>query len=157
GTFFFDTPPEVTDELNVVVVGLAGIPLPQTPTHKSGGGYFISYPMKPGVNEVRLSYRVNFNSSRRELKHRLFYGTSTARVLILPADLQVSGDGVQPAGKDSRTQAAMYQVKRIRKGELLDIKIIREAPKVSAGDDAIRDSQRCQLQMQSAPLPNPFY
>ena len=54
GTFFFDTPPEVTDELNVVVVGLAGIPLPQTPTPKSGGGYFISYPMKPGA-----TYRIS--------------------------------------------------------------------------------------------------
>ena len=157
GTFFFDTPPEVTDELNVVVVGLAGIPLPQTPTPKSGGGYFISYPMKPGVNEVRVSYRVNFNSSQRELKHRLFYGTSTARVLILPADLQVSGDGVQSAGKDSRTQAALYQVKRIRKGEFLDIKIIGEAPKVSESDDASRDSESSEPQMQVVRLPNPVF
>jgi len=158
GTFFFDTPPpEITNELKVVVVGLAGIPLPQTPAPKSGGGYLISYPMKPGINEVRISYRVNFNSSRRELKHRLFYGTSAARVLILPADLQVSGDGVQPAGKDSRTQAAMYQVTGIRRGEFLDLKILGEAPSVSESDDPNRDSEGGEPQVRVVRLPNPVF
>lgn len=158
GTFFFDIPPtEMTNELNVVVVGLAEIPLPQTPIPNSEGGYLISYPMKPGINEVRISYRVNFNSSQRELKHRLFYGTSAARVLILPADLQVSGDRVQPAGKDSRTQAAMYQVTGIRKGEFLDLKIAGEAPKVSESDDSNRESESGEPQLRVVRLPNPVF
>ena len=62
GTFLFDTPPpSATSELSVAVVGLAGIPLPQTPDSRNEGGYQISYPMKPGVNEIRISYRVSLS------------------------------------------------------------------------------------------------
>src|SRR5262245_5736652 len=72
GTFSFDTPArELLSELSVSVVGLAGIPLPQEPTPLPGGGYRINYPMKPGVNEVRISYKVNYPSSQRDFSHRL--------------------------------------------------------------------------------------
>jgi hypothetical protein len=158
GTFLFDTPPpSVTSELSVAVVGLAGIPLPQTPTPRSEGGYQINYPMKPGVNEIRISYRVSYSTSQRELKHRLFYGTNTARILVLPPDLQVSGTQLKSEGKDSRTQAAMYAVAEIAKGGLLDVKILGEAPEVSASDDAGRESETAQPQFKVVRLPNPVF
>jgi hypothetical protein len=158
GTFFFDTPPpSAISELSVAVVGLAGIPLPQTPTPRSEGGYEISYPMKPGVNEIRISYRVSYPTSQRDFKHRLFYGTKTARVLILPPDLQVSGVQVKPDGKDSQTQAAMYQVSEIPKGGLLSLNILGEAPEVSMGDDGGRESESTQPQVKVVRLPNPVF
>ena len=48
-------------------------------------------------------------------------------------------------------------MKRIRKGEFLDIKIIGEAPKVSESDDASRDSESSEPQMQVVRLPNPVF
>ena len=158
GTFLFDTPPpSVTSELSVAVVGLAGIPLPQTPTPRNEGGYQISYPMKPGVNEIRISYRVSYSTSQRELKYRLFYGTKAARLLILPPDLQVSGNQLTSEGKDSRTQAAMYQVAEIAKGGFLDLRIVGEAPEVSASDDTGRETESTQPQFKVVRLPNPVF
>jgi hypothetical protein len=132
GTFFFDTPArELLSELSVSVVGLAGIPLPQEPSPRPEGGYLINYPMKPGVNEIRVSYKVNYPSSQRDFNHRLFYATGTTKVLILPASLQVSGTGLQPAGSDSRTQAAIYQVTPSAKAPALQFKVTGDAPLVS--------------------------
>src|SRR5262245_2952410 len=132
GTFSFDTPArELLSELSVSVVGLAGIPLPQEPTPLPGGGYRINYPMKPGVNEVRISYKVNYPSSQRDFSHRLFYATGPTKVLILPASLQVSGPSIQPAGSDSRTQAAIYKVTPAAKAPALQFKVSGSAPVVS--------------------------
>jgi hypothetical protein len=158
GTFLFDTPPpEITTELSVAVVGLAGIPLPQTPTPRKEGGYEIAYPIKPGVNEVRISYRVNYTSSRREFKHRLFYGANSPRILVLPADLQVSGERIEPAGQDSRTQAAAYRVSQVAKGEFLNLKIVGEAPEVSSSDDSSSEGAGTEPQMRVVRLPNPVF
>jgi hypothetical protein len=131
GTFTFDTPArDLLSELSVSVVGLAGIPLPQEPTPRPEGGYQISYPMKPGLNEIRVSYKVNYTSNQREFSHRLFYPTGPTKVLILPAALQVSGQAIQPAGSDSRTQAAIYQVIPSAKA-VLQFRVAGDAPQVS--------------------------
>ena len=132
GTFSFDTPArDLLTELSVSVVGLAGIPLPQEPTPRPEGGYQISYPMKPGLNEIRVSYKVNYTSNQREFSHRLFYPTGPTKILILPAALQVSGQAIQPAGSDSRTQAAIYQLIPSAKAPVLQFKIAGDAPLVS--------------------------
>jgi hypothetical protein len=132
GTFSFDTPArELLSELSVSVVGLAGIPLPQEPAPQSEGGYRISYPMKPGLNEIRVSYKVNYPSNQRDFSHRLFYATGPAKVLVLPASLQVSGPSIQPAGSDSRTQAAIYQVTPAAKAPALQFRVVGDAPVVS--------------------------
>jgi hypothetical protein len=122
-------------ELSVSVVGLAGIPLPQEPTPRPEGGYHISYPMKPGLNEIRVSYKVNYTSNHREFSHRLFYPTGPTKILILPAALQVSGQAIQPAGSDSRTQAAIYQVIPSAKAPVLQFKVAGDAPLVSEEEE----------------------
>ena len=132
GTFLFDTPStELVSELSVSVVGVAGIPLPQNPSRRKEGGYVVNYPMKPGLNEIRISYKVNFPTNQREFKHRLFYGAEKTKVLILPANLQVSGQGLKPAGPDSRTQSASYELASVGKDANLAIKISGDAPQVS--------------------------
>ncbi len=131
GTFAFDTPSvELTSELAVSVVGLAGIPLPQQPTPLKEGGYAINYPMKPGLNEVRVSYKVNFPSSERDFSHRLFYDTGATRVLVLPANLQATGPNLRSAGSDSRTQAAVYEVAPL-KNSRLEFLLSGNAPQVA--------------------------
>jgi hypothetical protein len=99
GTFLFDTPtPDLVSELSVAVVGLAGIPLPQKPTLRKEGGYAVHSPMKPGVNEIRISYKVNYPTNQRDFKQRFFYGPAKTRLLVLPADLQLTGQGIKPTG-----------------------------------------------------------
>lgn len=133
GTFTFDTPSgELLSELTVSVLGLAGIPLPQSPAPRKEGGYSISYPMKPGMNEVRVSYKVNFPTNQRDFSHRLFYPVGPTKVLVLPADLQVSGSGIRPSGTDSRTQAAVYELTpAANKSAPLQLRLVGDAPQVS--------------------------
>jgi hypothetical protein len=158
GTFLFDTPPSaLISELSASVVGLAGIPLPQKPVARNEGGYQINYPMKPGVNEIRVSYRINYITTQRELRHRVFYEMKSTRVLILPPDLQVSGTGLKPEERDSRTQAAVYEIAEIRKGAFLDLKILGNAPEVSANDDSGSESEGGQPQVKVVRLPNPIF
>jgi hypothetical protein len=160
GTFAFDTPErDLLDELSVSVVGLAGIPLPQEPTPRQEGGFRINYPMKPGANEVRVSYKVKFASNQRDFKHKLAYGSEPTRILVLPASLQVSGPGIQASGSDSRTQAAVYQTSSIAKGGMLQFKLVGDAPQVSdegehrPGDGHDHDEP----QVQVVRLPNPVF
>jgi len=132
GTFSFDTPArDLLSELSVSVVGLAGIPLPQEPSPRAEGGYSINYPMKPGVTEIRVSYKVNYPSNERDFKHRLFYPTGPAKVLILPSTLQVSGAGLKPDGSDSRTQAAVYRLIPSARNATVQFKVVGDAPVVS--------------------------
>jgi hypothetical protein len=156
GTFLFDTPKrELLDELTVSVVGLAGIPLPQEPTPRQEG-LSINYPMKPGVNEVRISYKVKFSSNERDFKHKLFYGADTTRLLVLPPTLKLSGPGLQPAGNDSRTQAAVYQLSSLAKGSFLQLKLVGDAPTISdEGEHGPNDGHdHDEPQVQVVRLPN---
>ncbi len=132
GTFLFDTPtPDLVSELSVAVVGLAGIPLPQKPTLRKEGGYAVHSPMKPGVNEIRISYKVNYPTNQRDFKQRFFYGPEKIRLLVLPADLQLTGQGIKPTGPDSLTKAASYEVVSAGKEAQLSFRISGDAPQVS--------------------------
>lgn len=158
GTFFFDTPPPaVTHELAVSVVGLGGILLPQTAANKPGGGYSLSYPMKPGLNEIRVSYRMDSATVQREFSHRLFYATGTSRILILPSALQVSGQGLKAVGKDDRTQAAVYQVSNSAPKATFRLRIIGEAPPVTEPEEGSGDQGSEDSQVRVVRMPNRVY
>jgi hypothetical protein len=136
GTFLFDTPaPDLVSELSVAVVGLAGIPLPQKPTPRKQGGYAVNSPMKPGVNEIRISYKVNYPTNQRDFKQRFFYGPEKTRLLVLPVDLQLKGQGIKPTGPDSLTKAASYEVVSAGKEAQLNFTISGEAPLISEESD----------------------
>lgn len=158
GTFFFDLPPAAQlQDPSVLVVGSSGIPLPQTPMAKSGGGYLLNYAMKPGETEIRVSYRVNSAGNIRELRHRLFYSLESSQVLILPANLKASAVGLQRTGTDPNTQAAAYQLGPMEKGSSLDLKVEGSAPEVdgaAAGETAAASTQEEQRFIH---MPNEVY
>lgn len=132
GTFSFDTPAgQTVQELAASVLGLSGIPLPQTPEKRKEGGHFIAYPMKPGKNEVRISYRVNYPSSERLFQHRVFYNMDSTRVLVLPADLKVESSGLSSVGSDPQTGASAYIASGLSLKKGLEFLVSGQAPKVS--------------------------
>ncbi len=155
GTFFFDTPPSgTTRQLAVAVVGVGEIPLPQAPAQRPGGGYSISYPMKPGLNEIHISYRMESSTSERELSQRLFYPTGTSRILILPPDLQVVGSGLKAVGRDERTQAAVYQISNLSPQGDLQLKVVGEAPQITDPQESSNDQGSEDSQVKVVRLPN---
>ena len=155
-TFQFDTPsPEKINGLKVSILGLTGIPLPQRPLKRQGGGYRINHPMKPGVNEIWVSYRLNFNSNNRALSHRMFNEIEHSRLFVRPSNLKVSGKGLESSGIDPRTQSATYHIRKIAKGGLLDLLITGEAPEHSADDG--HDHGEANPEFKTVRLPNPVF
>ena len=97
-----------------------------------------AYPMKPGKNEVRISYRVDYPSVERIFKHRVFYDIASTRVLVLPADLKVESGVLSSAGSDPQTGASAYIASGLSHKKDLEFLISGQAPEVSeaAGDPA---------------------
>lgn len=134
-TFQFDTPLSgKVDNLKISVLGLGRIPLPQRPLKRKKGGYRINYPMKPGVNEVWIVYRVKFESNDRVLKLRLLDGIEHSQLFVKPSNLQVSGKGIEAVDIDSQTESARYHIEKVSKGEFLNLRITGDAPEHSADD-----------------------
>ncbi len=155
-TFQFDTPPpDKINGLKTSILGLAGIPLPQRPLERKGGGFRINHPMKPGLNEIWVSYRVNFNSNSRALSHRMFDGIEHSRLFVRPSSLQVTGKGIESTGIDSRTQSATFHIKKIAKDGLLDLLITGDAPEHSADDG--HDHGKSNPEFKVVRLPNPVF
>ena len=142
-------------------MGLAGIPLPQNPTRRKEGGYAVHSPMKPGVNEIRISYKVNYPTNQRDFKQRLFYGPEKTRLLVLPADLQLTGQGLKPTGPDSLTKAASYEVVSPGKEAQLSFRITGDAPQVSEesekGSTEGMEQESDTSGIQVVRLPNPVF
>jgi hypothetical protein len=162
GTFLFDTPsPALVSELSVAVVGIAGIPLPQNPTRRKEGGYAVHYPMKPGINEIRISYKVNYSTNQRDFKQRLFYNPGKIRLLVLPADLQLIGQGLKTTGSDPLTKAASYEIVSPGKEGQLSFRITGDAPQVTEESERgptqgmEQDSDTTGIQV--VRLPNPIF
>jgi len=95
------------------------------------GGYFISFPMKPGKNEVRVSYRALYLSTERLFKHRFFYNLDSTRILVLPVNLKVKADGLSSAGTDPQTGASAYLASGLSSRKPLEFLVSGEAPVVS--------------------------
>jgi hypothetical protein len=158
GTFFFDTPPaSQVQDLNVSLLGMAGIALPQTPTPRPGGGYAIDYPMKPGMNEVRVSYRVNYPNDIRSFRLRLFYGAVSSKILILPAELKVEGPMLKVAGTDQRTGAAAYGVVDLPRDGYFEMKISGAAPEITEEGGSATASSPAQSEEQVVRIPSRVY
>ena len=111
--------------------------------------------MKPGLNEIWVSYRVNFNSNSRALSHRMFDGIEHSRLFVRPSTLQVAGKGIESIGIDSRTQSATFHIKKIAKGGLLDLLITGEAPEHSEDDG--HDHGKSNPEFKVVRLSNPVF
>jgi hypothetical protein len=158
GTFWFDTPDSKSvQDLNVSVVGLAGVPLPQHPEPRKAGGYSLSYPMKPGKSEVRISYQVNSPSNRRHFQHRLFYEIGSSQLLVLPADMKVTGAGLTPLGNDPQTGASAFQVSSLSLKAPMEAQIEGEAPVISTGGGENSDSSSSADNGRMVRIPNRIY
>lgn len=97
GSFDFALP-EKGELQNVAASGPAGMPLTQLPIDKKNNRYSIAFAFRPGDNSVRYSYDLPYPNNAASVKVPTVYPGRL--VFVAPPGLQVSGDGLAPAGQE---------------------------------------------------------
>ncbi|GAC1626473.1 MAG: hypothetical protein NVS9B13_22790 [Candidatus Acidiferrum sp.] len=98
GDFDFSIPDKAQLQ-QVAATGPAGMPVVQTQIERGNDRYGIAYAFRPGETNIRLSYELPYTGNAASLNIPTLY--SGARLLVVaPPGVQVSGDGLQPAGQE---------------------------------------------------------
>jgi len=97
GSFDFSLP-EKGELQNVAASGPAGMPVTQLPIDKKNNRYSIAFAFRPGDNSVRYSYDLPYADNAATLKIPTVYPGRV--VFVAPPGLQVSGEGLSPAGQE---------------------------------------------------------
>jgi hypothetical protein len=98
GSFLFDVPSG--GELGQVsAAGPSGMPLVQGTIDKGKGRFAIAFPMRPGENNVRVSYQFPYAKNEATIRLTSPYGAQRV-VLIVPPTMTIKGAGFTPAGTE---------------------------------------------------------
>ncbi len=98
GSFLFDVP--AGGELGQVSAsGPSGMPLVQGTIDKGKGRYAIAFPMRPGENNVRVSYQFPYPKNEATIRATSPYAVQRV-VVIAPPTMNISGAGFSPAGSE---------------------------------------------------------
>ena len=140
GTFDFALP-EKAELQGVQATGPSGMPLTQTPIDKKNNRYSIAFAFRPGDNSVRYSYQLPYPNDAATLKVPAIY---TGRVVfVAPPGLQISGDGLSPAGQEQGMNLFLRQ--DVPAGTLVAVKVSGTASaNASTGADGAPQGREAQ-------------
>jgi len=97
GTFDFALP-DKAELQGVQATGPSGMPLTQLPIDKKNNHYSIAFAFRPGENSVRYSYELPYPNDAATLRVPAIYPGRV--VFVAPPGLQVSAEGLSPAGQE---------------------------------------------------------
>lgn len=98
GSFLFDVPAGA--ELGQVsAAGPSGMPLVQGTIEKGKGRFAIAFPMRPGENNVRVSYQFPYTKNEATIQLSSPYPAQRV-VLVVPPTMSIKGEGFAPAGSE---------------------------------------------------------
>jgi hypothetical protein len=98
GNFDFAVPAKARLQ-QVAATGPAGMPVVQTQIDRGNDRYGIAYAFHPGETNIRFSYELPYTGNSASLKIPASY-SGTRLLVVAPPGVQVSGDGLQPAGQE---------------------------------------------------------
>ncbi|HLW76117.1 MAG TPA: hypothetical protein VKS01_04010 [Bryobacteraceae bacterium] len=107
GSVEFFVPEAARDKVNVTIAAPGGMPINRpAESTKKPGIYKASYPLKPGETRFDVNYSLPAAAS--------FTGrnpdASTPINIVTPSTVTLSGDGIEPRGREPQTQANIYTV-----------------------------------------------
>ena len=116
GTFHFHIPPSVGNP-TVAAIGLMNMPLPQSPEKgRKAGDFYITYPLKPGMNVMMVAYDADYSSQQLTLDDSVAFPIGRIQLFVIPASLTVKSRLFSPAGQDSDTGAQIYEGSGLKAG-----------------------------------------
>ena len=98
GTFNFSIP-DGAQFNQAAAWGSSGMPIVQGTTDKGKNQLAIAFPFRPGESGVRLSYKMAYAGNRLTLRNVSPYASGRL-IIAAPPSVQISGDGLAPAGQD---------------------------------------------------------
>lgn len=98
GSFLFSLP-EGAQLADVSAAGSSGMPVTQGAIDKGKNQEAIAFPFRPGDSGVRISYKLPYTGNQAKLRFVSPYASDRVAVFA-PPGVQVSGDGLSPAGQD---------------------------------------------------------
>lgn len=107
GSFLYSLPAGASMN-QVSAVSSAGMPVIQTPIDKGKNREAIAFPFRPGDSGVRMSYKIPYANNQTKLTFVSPYAADRLGIFV-PPTVQVSGDGLSPAGQEQGLNVYMRQ------------------------------------------------
>jgi hypothetical protein len=107
GDFVYSLPAGAANN-QVSAVSSAGMPVIQTPIDKGKSKEAIAFPFRPGDSGVRMSYKIPYANNQTKLTFVSPYSADRLGIFV-PPTVQVSGDGLSPAGQEQGLNVYMRQ------------------------------------------------
>ena len=107
GSFVFSLPAGASMN-QVSAVSSAGMPVIQTPIDKGKDKEAIAFPFRPGDSGVRMSYKIPYADNQTKLTFVSPYAAERLGIFV-PPTVQVSGEGLAPAGQEQGFNVYMRQ------------------------------------------------
>ncbi len=126
GSFDFALP-EGGQLQRVFAAGPAGMPVVQVPIDQKNNRYSIAFAFRPGENSVRYSYELPYAGNTATVTIPTIY--PGGRLLVLaPPSVQISGDGLAPAGERQNLNIYLYNREDAPAGTLVAVSVSGTAP-----------------------------
>jgi hypothetical protein len=140
GSFVFELPPGA--QLGQVSAsGPAGMPVAQGTIGKGKNRYAIAFALKPGENNIRVSYEFPYDGNQAAI--RAVAAMPAQRILLAaPVGVQVSGDGFSPAGTEQGFNIATRE--NVAAGSTFGVTVSGFAPPPSPGGDGAQGEPAAQ-------------
>jgi hypothetical protein len=126
GSFDFALP-EGGQLQQVVAAGPAGMPVVQVPIDKKNNRYSIAFAFRPGGNSVRYSYELPYAGNTAIVKIPTIYPGGRL-VVVAPPGVQISGQGLAPAGQEKNLNIYLYSREDVPAGALVAVSVSGAAP-----------------------------
>ena len=137
GNFDFAVPAKARLQ-QVAATGPAGMPVVQTQIDRGNDRYGIAYAFRPGETNIRFSYELPYAGNSASVKIPTSYG-GTRLLVVAPPGVQVSGDGLQPAGQEQGMN--IYTHEPLAENAFLSVNLTGTAAAAAAPDAGAQSPQ----------------
>jgi len=133
GSIQFYLPPATAGKAQVVITAPGGMPITRPPVKTTAADiYKVDYPTKPGETRMDVTYTI----PATEKFAGKVVASESATHLVTPPAVTVTGDGIEPAGREPQTQANIYNLTGLDYNLLIDgIGSLREEAAPAQGED----------------------
>ena len=133
GSIQFYLPPATAGKAQVVITAPGGMPISRPPLKTATADiYKVDYPTKPGETRMDVTYTI----PATEKFAGKVVASESATHLVTPPAVTVTGDGIEPAGREPQTQANIYNLTGLDYNLLIDgIGSLREESTPGQGEE----------------------
>jgi hypothetical protein len=146
GSFRFPKTPGLAEPPSLDVTGPgSNLPLTQAPLESADGTYYYSlYPLRPGVTTFEVGQLFPYGEEGFTYRHRFYQDVAAVNIGVLPAGMNLSGEGIRRVESASGPQLAVYSAGPFRAGTEVvwtfrgGAPIAEEPPPAAAQESQIR-------------------